>query len=1222
MERGFVVAQSGKPGRAWGPLRGDVLEVRELAQWLRDRADESGLRLRDLAERTPYARDFISRSINGEQRPRWEFVKAFVEACAGDDRKAREKLLDQARYRWEAADPATGTRLPVTTPLPAGSAGVARGSGRSIEELASGLHALARSQERQASALIAVTRHQAMVTGLITMTQQLHRAVVVLTAERDALREQRDELRSRDNAAEQVAEAQRQLSDTQARLQKAEEMQHATKQRLDATLAQLAEAERLRDEAVRQAQSAHRRLAEVRQIVQPSIESNESEGAPSVLAQDGDLMGADDQWVAQAIIEDVDSLLEEGADNLSQLREDLGATGSEHVTVVGNVAGLSPELSGPMSDAWRADNAAIVADSSTDNRWTSAEATSSDEAHGRGERWARETQAFPVVSAVWGNVPQRNKNFSSRELVLDQIRGTLGGRPEPSPVALHGFGGVGKTQIAIEYIYRYQHEYDVVWWIPSDQPFLVKTALAELASQLGLPPAAVSGIEDAARDALNSLRRGEPFGRWLLVFDNADQPEELLDFIPRGGGHVLITSRNHRWGSLVDAIPVDVFHREGSVEFFAKRVHNVISDEDAARLAEELGDLPLALEQAGALLFERRMSADEYLQQLKARALQLLSQGRPAEYPLPMTASWSVSVANLTETLPEAVELLRVCAFFGSEPIPREAISRAPAGLRPELAGLLNDPIRLGRAVGELGRYALARLDLPGRAIQIHRLVQKLAQDELSPADQERFRHEVHLLLAAYAAGDPNDEKSWPKYSSLLGHLGPAKIADCDVPEVREFAIRMLRSLLNSGDYQSAQLMAEDFIQRWSAASGAEHLDVVRMKLEQANVLRELGEFEQAIELNTEILAIADKVLGPDDDDALRAVCGSAADLRALGDFKGALERDEQALGRYEERYGRDHAGTLSAANNLALGYSLVSDYKRARELYGSYSGWLQRGPELDKASMVHALTGLARVVRLSGEYAEACDLGEDAYAIAMKAFGAEHNRTLRTGTDLAISLRRLGEYERAEELAVKVHERCVRLYGLRSPDTLAAAMCLSNVWRTLNKLDDATAVVVDSVHRYKEVLPADHPYAYASLTNLAVLRRVQNYPEAARELNKQALNGLDTRLGRDHHFTLIVALNLASDHAALGDLKAAIELSEDTLRRLRVLFGDHHPLTLASAANLAADLTANGQTEPAKKLIKQTKAAYERTLGLNNPDTRVFLEGRHQDADFDPPPI
>ena len=830
------------------------------------------------------------------------------------------------------------------------------------------------------------------------------------------------------------------------------------------------------------------------------------------------------------------------------------------------------------------------------------------------------------IPKVWGNVPQRNKNFTGREELLAALREGITTKVTavvPQPHALHGLGGVGKTLTAVEYVYRYRHTYDVVWWIPSDQPFMIKTTLAELAPHLGLPSAAVSGIEDAAKAVLDALRRGDPYDKWLLIFDNADQPEDLLDSIPPDSGHVLITSRNHRWESHADAVAVDVFRREESVEFLTKRVRNAITPEDAANLAEQLGDLPLALEQAGALLFERGMSAAEYLEQLAERTSQLLSQGRPAEYPVPMTAAWSVSVAALSESLPEAVDLLRVCAFFGSEPIPREAISKAPDGLRPELAGLISDPIRLGRAVGELGRYALARLDIPGRTIQVHRLVQKLVQDELSAEEQRQIQHEVHLLLAAYNAGDPEEDTSWPKYSDLLGHLAPSRVSDCQVPAVRRFAMRMLHYLFRSGDYHSAQTVASEYVEQWSAESGPEHPDVIEARLAQADTLRELGDYEAAAERNGEVLGVAEKALGPDHSITLRALRGSAADLRAAGDFPAALDRDRESVRRYEDKYGPEDAGTLRGYNNLAIDYGLVSDYQRAKDLhYRSYLGWKQQESRRVMASMLNALSGLARAVRLSGDYSEACDLGDDAYAIGLDALGAEHNWTLRTGKDLSIALRRYGEYERAEEVAAQVHDRCVRLFGLTNPDTLAAAMCLSNLWRATGRIEEATNLVADSAARYRDVFSAAHPYSLACLSNLAILRRVQGNVQDARALNERALAGLEAKLGRDHDYSLTVALNLASDLAALGDFEAACRRGAGTLRRLRGLFGDEHPLTLSAAANLSADLIAAGQTERGTELIEQTRSGYQRTVGLSHPDAQVFLDGRHLDADFDPPPI
>ena len=177
-----------------------------------------------------------------------------------------------------------------------------------------------------------------------------------------------------------------------------------------------------------------------------------------------------------------------------------------------------------------------------------------------------------AVPAIWGDVPTRNKNFTGRDDILDRLREGASSRVtavlpssdpgNPIPQGVQGLGGVGKTAIAIEYAYRFQSDYDLVWWIAADQLPSVRGSLAALAQRLGLeasPTAGVDGLIAAVRDA---LRRGEPYSRWLIVFDNADQPEEIDELIPAGprvGGDVLITSRNHRWESVIRTVPMDVF---------------------------------------------------------------------------------------------------------------------------------------------------------------------------------------------------------------------------------------------------------------------------------------------------------------------------------------------------------------------------------------------------------------------------------------------------------------------------------------------------------------------------------------------------------------------------------------------------------------------------------------------------------------------------------------
>ncbi|WP_395104704.1 FxSxx-COOH system tetratricopeptide repeat protein [Actinomadura sp. SCN-SB] len=835
---------------------------------------------------------------------------------------------------------------------------------------------------------------------------------------------------------------------------------------------------------------------------------------------------------------------------------------------------------------------------------------------------ARSTGAGRVPE-VWGRIPPRNKNFTGRTELLARLRDGIADQVTAVvPHALHGLGGVGKTQMAVEYCYRFRSEYDLVWWIPADQPVLVRSSLAGLAPFLGLPPATASGIEEAAGAVLDALRRGDPFDKWLLIFDNADQPEDLNDVLPRGPGHVLITSRNHRWEGVVDTVAIDVFSRDESIEFLNKRVPKGISKADADRLADELGDLPLALEQAGALQAETGMGVREYLKLLSERTSQLLAEGKPTEYPASMTAAWSLSVASLNEKLPEAVQLLRRCAFFGPEPIPRDAFSQPRLELGTELTTLIGDPIRLSRVIGELGRYALARLDIPARTLQVHRLIQALLRDELPPEEQERMRHEVHLMLAGYAPADPYDPTSWPRYSSLLGHILPAAVGESSAPEARRLSIDIVRYLYGIGDLGFARALAEKFLPIWTKQSGEEHKDVLELRMEHANIMRELGEYQLSSELNQATLAVAERVLGEDDPLTLRFFRGECADLRALGEFERAREHDERLLARYEATFGPEHPGTILTINNLAADCGLNSQYVRAKQLLeGAYQSLLAAGGA-DKSTLLLIWSGLARSVRLCGDYSEACDLGEDAYAFGLEEFGIEFSWTLRTAKDLSIAWRRLGDLERAGELAEDVHTRTVRQYGLDHPDTLAAAMCLANYLRTRGEIDAAMDLAADTVRRYPRVYGHTHPYNYGCMGNLAIMHRVQNDPQAARKLNEQALAGLESKLGRDHHYALTVATNLASDLAALGDYENAARLGRDTLRRLRAVMGDMHPMTLCCASNLTADLRALGEKTEAEKLFEQTKAAYAQEMGLEHPDAVVFLEGRHLDADFDPPPI
>jgi tetratricopeptide (TPR) repeat protein len=833
--------------------------------------------------------------------------------------------------------------------------------------------------------------------------------------------------------------------------------------------------------------------------------------------------------------------------------------------------------------------------------------------------------ASGAVPVVWGNVPQRNKNFTGRKDILDQLRaGVSSAVTAVLPHALQGMGGVGKTAVAVEYAYLYRSEYDLVWWIPADQLALVRSSLAALAQPLGLQSATAAGIETTATIVLNALRRGEPYRHWLLIFDNADQPEDINEIIPRGPGDVLITSRNHRWESVVDVVSVDVFTRSESTDFLAKRVPKGIKESEADRLAEELGDLPLALEQAGALQAETGMSVDEYLRLLKEQTSQIMAEGQSPEYPRSMTAAWRLSVSTLDRQLPQAMDLLRCCAFMGAEPIPRDIFRRGTQATQTRVSDLLANPILLARVIRELGRFALVKID--GRKIQVHRLIQALLRDELDANEQATYRHEVHLILAAGAPKDPDDSRLWPRYAELVAHVGSpmTEVARCEDPSVRTLALDMIRYLYRSGDHESCRSFAELFIAQWQKDATQDEALVLDAQRFLGNALRELGRYSESYTLVRAAQRRAQEVLGDHDSLALALSSSFGADLRARGNFSDALTLDEELLSIHESVFRPEDLQTLRVMNNLALDYGLNSNYTGARQLHQRcFVLQSEATTGVSATELLNSWNGLARAVRLCGEYTEARDVGEDAYDFGREVLGREHYLTLRTAKDLSIELRRIGTaQDEALDLARDVFERCTRLFGPDNPDTLAAAISFTNIQRTIGQVDQALALAESTVARYATIYGSDHPYNFGCIGNLALLRRVTRDFVSARKLNEAALAGLDTRLSRDHHYSLTIATNLASDLAELDEVGKARELGENTLVRLRALLGKNHPLTLGCAANLVLDRRADGATEKANELFADTMGRYVGTLGKEHPDTVAAAEGRRLDFDFDPPPI
>jgi hypothetical protein len=401
-------------------------------------------------------------------------------------------------------------------------------------------------------------------------------------------------------------------------------------------------------------------------------------------------------------------------------------------------------------------------------------------------------------------------------------------------------GGVGKTQLAMEYGHRFANDYDLCWWVDSGQPELIGEQVTGLAVALRLVEADV-----ATPKALAAVKShlGQ-HDRWLLIFDNADGPASVREWLPSGPGHVLLSSRRQVWGGVAEPLPVGVFARVESVALLRRHL-STLAYADADRLAAALGDLPLGVAQAAGLMAETGMSASEYLEVLAEHAAQITAEGAPADYPASLAAAVRLSRTRLDEEDAAAGQLLRLCAFLAPEPVPRDLFSAAPDGLLPEpLAATTKTPLAFRRSVGRIAGYGLASLSEDGPVL--HRLIQAILRDELEPSDQETSRTLVNGLLIAARPDDGTTPALWPRWAQLLPHILAADPADTSNDDMRSLACSAVWHLVARGDARAALPIASDLHEQWDRRYGPDDDYTLIAAHNLAIDLLQLGEYQRA----------------------------------------------------------------------------------------------------------------------------------------------------------------------------------------------------------------------------------------------------------------------------------------------------------------------------------------------------------------------------------------
>ena len=672
--------------------------------------------------------------------------------------------------------------------------------------------------------------------------------------------------------------------------------------------------------------------------------------------------------------------------------------------------------------------------------------------------------------------PPRNPHFTGRTSLIEQLNVRFK-RGEGALVveALFGLGGVGKTELAIEYAHRFAADYSLIWWIDAEQPVLIPDQLITLASRLDLP------TNRNAADIVDRLLLELATRRdWLLIFDNAERPGDIADYRPGGSGHFLVTSRFPGWGALGGRLQVDVLSRAETITLLRARIPQM-SSALADELSGELGDLPLAAAQAAAYLEQTGQPPADYLRQFRTRRASLIGHGDVVGYQRRVDTAWDLSLERLRAVSPVAVELLELGAFLAPEPIPLQLFTEHPellsGGLRTSaLAGLDELTDAVGAAV------ALSLVQRNTDSFQLHRLVQAVIRHRLPPERQSAVGSLAVILLSASHPGDPNDPATWSGYTRLAPHvLATSGLGDGE-PAGRELMLDTLRYLNIRGDSTASRLIAEELLGRWQRELGPTHPSTLDLAALLTFVLAWLGEAERARTVGLDTLQKCRQTLGPDHPTTLCSATYLTSALVWLGDGEQAASLGHDTLQRCRKTLGPDHPTTLGSAAQFAFTLLTLGQVDAARILSTQTLELATKDLGSDHPTTLLAAIALTFALAWMGQGESAGAIGGPTVERCRQALGPDNWLTLIAAAGQTFALVAAADGFRARELSTDIVDRSRRVLGADHWASMLVAAARTFALLGCGDTEDALALGTDTLERCRRSLGPEHPIA-VSLT-------------------------------------------------------------------------------------------------------------------------------------------
>ena len=686
----------------------------------------------------------------------------------------------------------------------------------------------------------------------------------------------------------------------------------------------------------------------------------------------------------------------------------------------------------------------------------------------------------------------RNPFFTGRDQLLEHLHAQFSRTQSvtfPRAYAFSGLGGIGKTQAAIEYAYRYREEYTAVLWVRAASRETLVADFVSLARGLHLP-------EQDAQDQMQivvAVRRWlEQHEDWLMILDNADELSLLADFLPtKGKGHLLLTTRTQATGRIARKLSVEALELSQGIRFLLHRAKLLDSDKSldnvsgalrsqAQALVEELGGLPLALEQAGSYIEETGCSLSEYLPlYLRRRAALLKRQSAfSSDYTHTVASTWVLSFQQVEQQSPAAAEVLHLCTFLHPDAIPEVILIEGAAELGPVLQAVTSDPLEFNEAIQFLRRYSLIKRDPEAKLLNMHRLVQVVIKESLDEATKQLWAERaIRMVNAAFP--DP-DFETWSRCEHSLPHVWVCadliKEYHIQFPEAARLLHQAGFYLRERGLYVQAEVLLQQALHIREQVCSPEHSDTAATLHQLALLYWLQGKFTQADPLYQRALTINEHILGPEHP----STAATLNDLALLYQYQGKYEQAEplyrRALAINEQALGPEHSGITDSLNNLALLYFQQGKYEEAEPLYRRALAINEQALGPDHPETAPNLNNLARLYDSQGKYEQAEALYQRALSINEQALGPEHPSTISTLNNLALLSYHQGKYAQAESLCTHALALRERVLGPEHPRVAFGLHTLAQISAAQGQYEQAEALYQRALRIRERALGPEHP--------------------------------------------------------------------------------------------------------------------------------------------------